>query len=287
MTTCPGKPLVSVIVASYNHAPYIEACLASVLGQTYEAVELLVVDDGSRDDSVERIERLRQEHDFDFVAQANQGLPRTLNAAIARSRGALIVPFGSDDVMLPDRLAKQVAYMQDKPEVGICAGNVEVIDSDGIPLPKQQRGEACRMDFERALMESPPFAPTLMFRREALEAVGGFDPDIPLEDLLIALKVAHAGYYIDSIEDVLVQYRWHESNTSKNKVFMVDNVLKTYAVFSDHPLYEKACARYINSMLLKLARTGEPLYWELLKRLPIAGWNTKTLRSMLRFILSR
>ncbi|QLF94154.1 glycosyltransferase [Pseudomonas sp. ABC1] len=277
------QPLVSVIVASYNHGAYIEDCLNSVLDQTYPSVELLVIDDGSSDDSVERIERLCQARPFDFIRQANQGLPRTLNAAIARSKGALIAPFGSDDIMLPERLAKQVAYMQGKPEVGICAGNVEVINSRGELAPKQRRAPADRMDFEKALMESPPFAPTLLFRREALATVGGFDPEIPLEDLLVALKIAQAGYYIDTIDDVLVRYRMHDTNTSKNKRFMVENVLRTYSEFSDHPLYEKARARYINSTLLKLARADKALYWSTLGRLPLSAWNSKTLRSLLRF----
>ena len=67
-------PLVSVIIASYNHASYIEASIESVLRQSYPHIELLVVDDGSRDDSVERIRRLQEQHGFDFRVQQNQGL---------------------------------------------------------------------------------------------------------------------------------------------------------------------------------------------------------------------
>ena len=126
------QPVVTVIIASYNHAPYIEQSILSVLNQTYPNIELLVVDDGSSDDSVERIRRLQEQHGFDFRVQQNQGLTNTLNGAIARSRGSLIVPFGSDDIMLPERIATQVAYMDGKPEVGICAGNIELIDSDAV-----------------------------------------------------------------------------------------------------------------------------------------------------------
>src|SRR3990167_1567368 len=108
------QPLVSVIIASYNHGPYIEASITSVLAQTYGNIELLVVDDGSSDDSVERIQRLQRLHGFDFRVQKNQGLSRTLNETVARARGELITPFGSDDVMLPQRLALQVAYLQGK-----------------------------------------------------------------------------------------------------------------------------------------------------------------------------
>lgn len=134
-----AQPVVSVIIASYNHGRYIEECILSVLGQTYPNIELLVIDDGSTDDSVERIQRLQAVHGFDFRVQQNQGLTNTLNEAVARCSGSLIVPFGSDDIMLPERIAVQVAYMDGKPEVGICAGNIELIDADGNLFPRVVR----------------------------------------------------------------------------------------------------------------------------------------------------
>ena len=94
-----SQPLVTVIIASYNHAPYIEQSILSVLNQTYSNIELLVIDDGSTDDSVERIRRLQERYSFDFRVQQNQGLTNTLNGAVARSQGPLVVPFGSDDIM--------------------------------------------------------------------------------------------------------------------------------------------------------------------------------------------
>ncbi|MCL2344670.1 MAG: glycosyltransferase, partial [Desulfobulbus sp.] len=83
----PNQELVTVIISCYNHGPYIEESIQSVLGQTWPHVELLVVDDGSTDDSVARIDALQRIHGFDFRAQKNQGLTRTLNDAIARAKG--------------------------------------------------------------------------------------------------------------------------------------------------------------------------------------------------------
>lgn len=282
------QPLVSVIIASYNHGPYIEESIRSVLEQTYPRVELMVVDDGSTDDSVERIGRLQQQYGFDFRVQANKGLATTLNEAIARAQGSLIAPFGSDDIMLPERLAVQVDYMRDKPEVGVCAGNIETIDADGRVVRKRSRQRAFRrLGFEDVFDSEKPGAPapTLLFRREALEKVGGFDPSIRLEDLLIELKITHAGYYIDVLGEVLAQYRVHGSNTYKNRRFMIDNVLRTYAHFCDHPAYQRVCARFINSMLLKCAREDRELARELLKKLPVRDWDRKTLRALMRMIL--
>lgn len=285
MSYTDEQPLVSVIIASYNHASFIEACIESVLAQTYPHIELLVVDDGSADDSVERIQRLQQRHGFFFKAQANQGLARTLNDCIAIARGALIAPFGSDDLMLPERIATQVAYLRGKPEVGICAGNIEQIDSEGRSLAKRNKARPFRrLDFEDMFDsdKAGPPAPTLLFRREALEAVGGFDPEIRLEDLLIELKIARAGYVIDVLPEVLAKYRVHGANTYKNRRFMVDQVLATYAHFVDHPAYPRVRGRFLNSMFLKCARDDKALGRELLAQLSWRDWDAKTLRGLQR-----
>lgn len=285
------NPLVSVVIASYNHAPYIEACIKSVLAQTYPYIELLVVDDGSTDDSVDRISRLQAEHGFDFQVQQNQGLTRTLNSAIARAKGELIVPFGSDDIMLPERLAKQVAYLADKPEVGICAGNIELIDSEGKLFPESRQRRDIpfrRMDFDDVFMERKPYAPatTLMIRKEALDKVGGFDPEIRLEDLAIELKITHAGYYIDCLGEVLACHRKHKTNSSKNHRFMIDSILRIYELYSDHPQYEFVRTRFLSSMFLKCSNRDRKLARDLLAQIPFKHWSKKTWRGLMRLYFS-
>ncbi|MDH4874740.1 glycosyltransferase [Pseudomonas sp. BN515] len=288
-TTNDQQPLVSVIISSYNHAPYIEASILSVLAQSYPNIELLVVDDGSRDDSVARIEALQAVHGFDFRVQSNKGLSRTLNETIERAKGSLIAPFGSDDIMLPERIARQVAYMMDKPEVGICAGDIQTINADGKPSGRPRDLAFRRLDFEDVFLARKPGAPapTLLFRREALDRVGSFEPEVRLEDLMIELKITRSGYFIDVLGEPLALYRVHDSNTYKNYRFMVENVLKTYARFSDHPAYPEVCARFRNSMLLKCARSDRALAWELLSELPLRYWNGKTLRAMGRLFYGR
>lgn len=281
-------PLVTVIIASYNHAPYIEASVMSVLQQTYRNIELLVVDDGSTDGSIELLKKLQAEHGFDFRTQANKGLSRTLNESIARAKGSLIVPFGSDDIMFLHRIATQVAYMEGKPEVGICSANIEIIDQHGQVMgAKEQRKRNLpfrRLDFDDLFLDRKPgpMAATLMFRIEALHKVGGFDPEIRLEDLYIELAVAHAGFFIDVLGEPLAQYRKHATNTYKNQRFMYDNVLRTYAVFKDHPAYERICMHYRNSMMLKCAGRDKALSRQILKDIPLRYWNKKTFRGLWR-----
>ena len=279
-----------MIISSFNHASYIASSIRSVLSQSYSNIELMVVDDGSTDDSVRIIHALREQYDFDFRAQTNQGLARTLNECVARANGDLIVPFGSDDVMLPDRVQKQVAYLDGKPLVGVCAGNIEQIDEHGHPLPRRNRQRPFRrLDFESIFLgtkDGAP-APTLMFRRDALEAAGGFDPTIKLEDLPVLLKIARAGLFIDVLPDVLAQYRLHGANTYKNRRLMIEAVLGTYALFKEHPDYERARARFINAMFLKSSRNDTALASELLRELPLQYWNGKTVRALARWLLGK
>lgn len=265
----PPSPRVSVVVASYNHARYLEACLRSVFAQTLRDFELLVIDDGSSDDSVARLEALRAERPFDLRVQTNRGLVATLEAAVARARGTYVVPFGSDDVMRPHRLATQVAYLDAHPEVGICAGNVELIDAEGRPLPdKRQHRDlpARRLDFADRFLDRQrhPPAPTFMIRRAVWPAL---DPTIRLEDLQLVLAVTHAGHAVDCLGEVLADYRVHGANTSKDDRFMIDCVLRSYARYADHPLYPEARRRYLHTMITRNRRRDPALVRELLAQL--------------------
>lgn len=283
--------LVTVIISSYNHAPYIEQSILSVIAQTYEPVELLVIDDGSTDDSVRRIEALQRIHGFDFRAQENKGLTRTLNEAIARANGAFIAPFGSDDIMLKDRLALQMTHIADKPEVGICAGNIELMNADVSPYKKKRKKPPLppppfrRLDFDDVFLQRKPFAPapTMLIRKEALQKVGGFHPDIRLEDLYIQLKITHAGYCIDALGTTLARYRKHPTNSYRNTRFMAESILRIYEDYADHPAYDQVRYRFINSILVKASRRDKALAREMLALLPFRAWNRRTLASLLRY----
>lgn len=287
----PGR--VTVIIASYNHAPYIEASISSVLEQTYPDIELLVIDDGSTDDSVLRIERLLasiRSHGktFDFLAQSNRGLTHTLNEAISRATGEWIAPFGSDDIMLSDRISVQMAYVAGKPMVGICGGNIELMYSDGTNYPESEQSRNIpfrRMNFDDIFLERKPCipAPTMLIRREALDQVGGFNPEIRLEDLYIQLKIARAGYCADVLDHLCARYRKHANNSYKNIRFMTESILRIYQDYADHPDYEKVRFRFLNSMISKASKKDRWLAEELLTRLPLRAWNRRTLKSVLRY----
>ncbi len=281
---------VSVVISSYNHAPYIESAIRSVLDQTYTDVELIVVDDGSADQSVEIISRLAGQSAFEFRAQSNKGLTRTLNEAFSRCSGEYLVPFGSDDIMLPNRLAVQAEYMRDKPDVGMCCGNIELIDADGNLYDPTDEGTSApfqRLSFDDLFInrKSGLAAPTMMIRREAFERAGGFNPEIHLEDLYIQLKILSLGYYIDKLPVLMARYRKHPTNSYKNIRFMTESILRIYQDYADHPAYDRVRLKFINSMLSKASRKDKKLARELLSQLPLSSWNARTLKSLVRLAM--
>src|SRR5687768_3760643 len=112
-----SQPEVFVAVPSYNHAPFIEKCLRSIISQTLAPMKLLVIDDGSQDGSVEIIERVLRDCPFDFEIKAreNRGLCATLNEAFAASTGKYFAYLGSDDIWLPTFLEEQTRLLNSRP----------------------------------------------------------------------------------------------------------------------------------------------------------------------------
>lgn len=276
------QPLVTIAISCYNHQDYIAASITSALRQTYGNIEVLVFDDGSKDSSVKVISELKKEFNFHFDAQENIGLNSTLNKALALAKGKYFVPFGSDDIMLLDRIEKQVAYMEANPDISICAGNILKIDEHGTIGKKQKIVSAHRQSFDKIYTtrgSSAP-APTLFFRTDITREVGGFHPDIALEDLYIKLKTTQKHGDLGVINDLLAYYRVHPNNTYKNYDYMIKNVLDTYAQFSEHPEYENVKYAFLNSTLLKASRNNRNYARKIFKSIPWSRISSKGVRSL-------
>ena len=109
------KPLVSVLLPSYNHARFVESAVRSVMEQQGVSFELIVIDDGSTDDSPQILEALQKELGFRYIHRENRGLVRTLNELLSLANGKYFCSFSSDDRMAPGRLAVQSAYLESHP----------------------------------------------------------------------------------------------------------------------------------------------------------------------------
>ena len=280
-------PLISVIVPCYNYASYVGDALRSVLEQDYGNFELIVVDDGSRDNSAEIIEQVLQAHRqsskvkrVEFVRQENQGVSAALNTGLALARGVFVATFDADDVMPAGRLALQAAYLQGHPEVG-CLGGVAVrIDERGAVLPKKDKKRLVRRyDFQEALAAALVVGGNIaVYRRDAMLAVGGYDPTIKVQDFQMTLKVAHAGYYVDVLPEVVTLYRKHSDSLSKQYKSEYDYGLQVIDAYRDHPAFSSAKARLITKALRTAVTADKTYAWSLLRQVPLRQWDRQLLK---------
>jgi glycosyltransferase involved in cell wall biosynthesis len=167
-------PAVSVLMAVHNGGPFVDEAVASVLGQSDGDLELIVVDDGSTDDTPDRLAAVVDAR-LHVHRQARTGLTRALNRALALSGAALVARLDADDVALPERLARQRAFLAAHPEVGLLGTAARERDPAGA-LVRVVRPPVDDAALRRALIRANPFVhSSVMVRRELLARVGGYD----------------------------------------------------------------------------------------------------------------
>ena len=240
--------LVSIAIPTYNHAAFIEACLASVCAQTYPELELILIDDGSTDDTFELAQRFLEPNRKRFrrvvlERHENQGVSANSNACIQACQGDWVHLLGSDDLLYPNKVERIQQSIQDWncPNLALVHADCNYIGEDGsiVTRAKQKSrpdpgpdAQAYRWLF---LGEHYIFNPTIALRREIFIAIGGFDRTLPLEDLdcWLRLAVHHA---IARVPEVLASYRKHPGNSSRRRLKMLAAHFNTYAKFLiQHP----------------------------------------------------
>jgi len=245
-TTSLNQPLVTVIVPCYNHEQYVAHSIDSIYKQTYSNIELIVIDDGSKDNSTAILLQLSRQYGFYFEHQKNMGLARTLNKAIALSKGTYITFLASDDLMLPNKLEVLVNTIEALDDTyAIVCGNAIFMNDDGKEISLEKHGKrfstfidyytSNRTDidlcnnfgsYETLLGGNYLPAMSTLFRKEALLSVGLFTEDIPIEDWDIYMKISKK-YAMKYSDTIVAKYRWHDSNNFKtNKSGMNLGMLK-------------------------------------------------------------
>jgi glycosyltransferase involved in cell wall biosynthesis len=239
-------PRVSVLIPSYNHAPYLPAALQSVFDQTYRDYEIVVVDDGSTDGSVEILQgygdRIR------LFMQANRGTYPTLNRCIAESQGAYLAILNSDDLWAPTKLEKQVALLEAHPEVGLVHTGGYFIDAQGNILPGNPLGfEWPRTPtgniIEALVRCNKIIASSVLVRRECFERLGGFREDLfGSGDWEMWFRIA-LEWDIGYIDEPLTMYRVHGANASfqHRRVYEDDVKVRTETIHANESrLWQRA-----------------------------------------------
>ncbi|HUR98555.1 MAG TPA: glycosyltransferase [Pyrinomonadaceae bacterium] len=207
---------VFAVVPSYNHAPFVEKCLRSIIAQTSPPRKLLVIDDGSKDGSPEIIERVLRECPFDseLIARENRGLCATLNEAFALSEGNYFAYLGSDDLWLPDFLREQTRLLDGRPDSVLAFSHAYVIDEDSrITDSTDKWTEFADGDLRPLLLRGVVFSsPGVLYRRKALEKLR-WNEDARLEDYEMYLKLSGLGEFARNPK-ILCAWRRHGINSS-------------------------------------------------------------------------
>ena len=295
--------MVTVIIPTYNRARYVCQALDSVLNQTYRDFDVIVVDDGSTDETSQLLESYKDR--VTCIRQDNQGRAAAKNAGLSHAQGKYVAFLDSDDIWCPDKLERQVNFLETRPELSLAHGEVEVIDSKGNPLRKEtermkrlyrrqrSKGETYSNFLETICM----FPSTVLVRRECFGTVGDFDTSLDiLEDFDWFLRVA-SRYKVECLNQVPVtKYRVHQDNAyEKGNDIVSEHYVRIYARQMDNlhlttdakertkaerNLYHSLSIFHFNLGNLKESRSYA------LKAIAVSPFDPHTIKSLKRILAS-
>jgi len=222
-------PWVSIIIPTYNRRDFLREAIRSVLEQSFRDFELIVVDDGSDDGTREMIQR-----EFPglltYLYQENQGVSRARNRGLELAQGEFVAFLDSDDLWLPRKLERQMAFMQSHPKAQICYTD-EIWIRRGVRVnPKKKHAKYSGWIYPRCLPLCIISPSSALMRRGLLEEVGGFDEELPVcedYDLWLRISARHPIHFLP--EKLIVKRGGHQDQLSRrwgNDIWRVKALLK-------------------------------------------------------------
>lgn len=277
-----GIPQISVIMPVYNGGRYLREAVDSILNQTFREFEFIIIDDGSTDDTWSVLTDYAA-HDSRvrlIQNEANIGLTRSLNKGLAVARAALIARQDADDISMPERLARQIAFLEMHPEVGLLGTQGDFIDADGRPIEDRR----WRFAHDNSILQKqildycPFFHGSVVIRRSFLDRVGPYDVLAePAEDYDLWLRLAEVTH-LANLETVQYQYRFHPAS--------VGHTRRRQQLFQEARVLEAGAHRRFGRSLT--ANQWEPVACAYL-RVALFDWaisDTKAARQMLEQAIS-
>lgn len=199
------KPLVSVIIPVYNGAKYIAEAIESVCVQNYDHIEIVIVDDGSTDDTSSVVQSFKDIH---YIRQENHGCAAARNTGITESRGDLLAFLDADDYWAANKLHVQVGCLLSHPDIGYTLGRQRNFLESGTVRP-------CWLREELLQEEHTGFLPTLVIHRQTFDTVGPFNTNFRISsDVEWFCRVKDAGITMMVVPEVVLYRRIHSSNLS-------------------------------------------------------------------------
>lgn len=238
------RPLLSVVIPSYNHEKYIGKAIESVLKQTYINLELIIIDDGSKDNSVELIKSYKDDR-ITLVVQENAGAHNAINKGLEMAKGEYLTVLNSDDIFDRKRFEIMIKEMQKNKKVGFACSYIQVIDSEGNKLdvkegwknlepwtvPHPEKSFKATDDFKLNLIMTnfPSTTSNFLFTRALYEEIGGMRNLRFAHDWDFALRAAQVTECM-IVEQPLMEYRVHNTNTiSSNRKWMLFEIVWMWA----------------------------------------------------------
>lgn len=215
-TALGWSPMVSVILPVFNAAPYLRSAIDSILGQTYDNFELIIINDGSTDDSEPIISSYTDHRIIQITNPSNLGLVYSLNIGINSAKGEYIARMDADDISQPDRLSTQVAFLSTNPDYGMCGTFYEVIDNLGnkvhkVNLPETDRDLRTYLNFGNCFCHS-----TVMFRTDLTKRYRYEQERFLIEDYQLWYNISKE-CKIRILPVYTLLYRVHDDNISTRK----------------------------------------------------------------------
>lgn len=211
-----SSPKISVVLPVYNGEEFICDAIESVLSQGFSDFELLVLNDGSTDNTHSKVQSFLSDGRVRYFSRPNLGLGGTLNELVQRSTSSLIARMDADDICLPDRLALQFELMSSRPDVVMCGADISFL-VDGNVTPSM--GVIVESELIKKALNQGRFPlchPTVMFRKEVFDQVGGYRIQQGGEDLDLFLRFSDLGE-LANVDQVLLKYRIHGASLSMKK----------------------------------------------------------------------
>jgi CMP-N-acetylneuraminic acid synthetase len=209
-----SEPLITVYITNYNYAKYLEKAIKSVLQQTFQDFQLLIIDDGSTDDSLNILDRY-EKHDKVFtVRQSNQGLIRANNVALKLARGKYIMRLDADDYLDPHALEVLVRELERRPECALVFPDYYLVDEEDNIIRQVRRHD---FDNDVSLFDQPAHGACTLIRRSVLLRLGGYDEEFRCQDGYdIWLKLI-SEHKVTNVNLPLFYYRQHRQSLSQNE----------------------------------------------------------------------
>lgn len=209
-------PLITIIIPTYNRAHFLPRSVQSALAQTFKEFELIIVDDGSTDNTVDVIQQF-DDLRIRYLYQENQGVSVARNFGISQAKGKYIALLDSDDTWHPEKLEKQLAFVQNNPEFGLIYTHYDQFFVEKSKII-HRRPTTTSCTFNDLFLNCDIATSSTLILKSALDNVGYFDPSLTLwEDGDVFLRVAQK-YPFHVIEETLTYYYHHGKNTPRNPV---------------------------------------------------------------------